>query len=76
MGEHRLSFAVMPHLGRLVESDVPKEALRFTNPIRGSSQHRLRIGVPSSRQYNSEIDRGGPQEPAIIRPILDRGSTE
>jgi alpha-mannosidase len=34
MGMHDFSFAIMPHVGRLVESAVPKDALRFTNPIR------------------------------------------
>ena len=32
MGHHDFSFAIMPHTGRLVESDVVKDALRFTNP--------------------------------------------
>jgi hypothetical protein len=32
MGHHDFSFAIMPHTGRLVESDVVRDALRFTNP--------------------------------------------
>lgn len=35
MGVHQFSFAIIPHLGRMQESGVILEALKFTNPVRG-----------------------------------------
>jgi hypothetical protein len=38
MGVHHFSFAIIPHLGRMQESGVVVEALKFTNPVRGERE--------------------------------------
>ena len=38
-GVHDFSFAIMPHVGHLTESNVYKKALAYTNPLYG----RLRL---------------------------------
>jgi alpha-mannosidase len=45
MGHHDFSFAIMPHTGRLVESDVVRDALRFTNPPVRKSQEEVPISL-------------------------------
>jgi hypothetical protein len=34
-GEHRFSWAVMPHQGHFLESDVPMAAYLYNSPLRG-----------------------------------------
>jgi len=48
MGHHDFSFAIMPHPGRLVESDVVRDALRFTNPPVRELRVELSIPLRSS----------------------------
>jgi hypothetical protein len=38
MGIHQFSFAIIPHLGRMQESGVVLQALKFTNPVRGERE--------------------------------------
>ena len=36
-GEHRFSWAVMPHEGHFLESDVPVAGQLYNSPLRGKS---------------------------------------
>ena len=40
-GEHRFSWAVMPHEGHFLESDVPVAGHLYNSPLRGSRSYFL-----------------------------------
>ena len=45
LGEHRFSWAVMPHEGHFLDSDVPIAGYLYNSPLRGSGFYLLTASV-------------------------------
>ncbi|KAJ9125451.1 hypothetical protein QFC22_000412 [Naganishia vaughanmartiniae] len=72
MGHHDFSFAIMPHTGRLVESSIPQDALRFTNP----PILRAVASTESSLLAKSKITISGPRSRGIVLDAIKRGEDD
>jgi alpha-mannosidase len=46
-GEHQFSWAVLPHEGHFLESDVPMAAYLFNSPLRGNNNLEYRVHLLS-----------------------------
>lgn len=80
-GRHRFEFAIMPHQGRLVDSNTLKLATQFTNPLyckRSALQLSLnlirsvRSGSMSSKAALPEFRVTGHQAQGIVLETIKR----